>query len=298
MKKILAIFAVMMIVAVSGCTGGDDTSSFTRGYGLEITNFTSSLGTIYSTQSTSISLRVENHGDTEALQANGLVLLQIPSDWDITQEKLQEFKKDIPFGSSTREPGSSLFRWSVKAPELEEGITRPDKIYGRVYYNYETKSNGNIIVYPESELLADAEAGRDIDMSSFEYSRGPISMSMSVTPDPVSVYSVPEIFSIEFVFTNVGGGVVYRKDVVTVDDYKIDESERNVLDMTVDITGLEIVDETCFDDIFFFGDIARTNCDVKIVDDPSTRQSHPIKVSATYGYYIEDTLDIDVIGRS
>ena len=66
MKKILAIFAVICLVFVSGCIGGDDSPVFNRDYGLEITSFNSSLSTIYSTQTTHISMRVENHGDAKA----------------------------------------------------------------------------------------------------------------------------------------------------------------------------------------------------------------------------------------
>ena len=80
MKKTIALFAITMIVFASGCIlGGDSTPTFTRGYGLQITNFSSSLGTIYSMQTSHVSMRIENHGAAKALKDNGLVLLSIPN---------------------------------------------------------------------------------------------------------------------------------------------------------------------------------------------------------------------------
>ena len=291
------MIAVLMIVLISGCTS-DDGPTVSKGYGLEITNFTSSLGTLYSLQTSHVSMRIENRGESKAMKDNGLVLLTIPSDWEVTQDLNLPFKKDITFANPNTgtDPGSEYFTWTVKAPAISAGITRPDIIRGRVFYDYETKATGNIVIYPESELLADKEAGRKLSTSSFQYSRAPVTVSMSLPQDPVSVYSDGETFSINFEFNNIGGGAIYKPGIVTADDYKIEDTERNILDLDVSIAGLEI-DETCFDNIQFFKETAIAMCDVTVEPVPITSQTYPITLSATYGYYIEDTVDIKVIGK-
>ena len=139
MKKIIALFAITMIVLVSGCIfGGDDSPMFSRGYGLEVTNFTASMQSLYSGQTAHITMIAENHGDSKALKDNGLALLIIPSDWELAnQEVNQPFKKDISFADASKgtDPGIEYFTWSVKAPSVSPGITRPDAIRGRIFYD-------------------------------------------------------------------------------------------------------------------------------------------------------------------
>ena len=138
MKRLLSLFSIVMIVAVAGCLGGGDAfDAAERGYGLEITNFSSGLDQIYSTQTTHITLRVENQGESKVYQNTGLVLLILPSDWEVTQEKDQPYKKDISFEDSIRgtAPGTDYYRWTLQAPALTTGLTRTDIITGRIYYD-------------------------------------------------------------------------------------------------------------------------------------------------------------------
>jgi len=299
MKKIIALFAIFAIIAVSGCIGGDDEIVIgPKGHGLEITNFSSNIYSLYSDQSTHITLVADNQGESIVDMDDGLALLIISSDWTVTPSNAQSYKKDLSFEDPVRgtPAGSQYFTWTVKAPQLSPGQQRPDSITGRIYYDYQTTSTGTVWVYPETEAMSEREKGTILNVLTYKSKRGPIAISMSVVPDPVTVYSDGEMFTMTLQFTNVGGGTVYKDDVVDSTSYDISDANRNVIRVDLDIAGLT-VDETCLDHVEFFGNKATVICDVTIASAPPTKQSYPITVTADYGYYVDKIIQVDVSGR-
>ena len=298
MKKIIAIFAIFLVIAASGCLGrGGDQIIFTRGYGLEITNFSSPVGQVYSDQTAHVTMIVENHGGSKIDKTKGLALIILPGDWTVTQNKNQPFKKDLHFEDEVRGTiaGAEYFTWSIKAPSLVSGQTRPDSITGRVFYDYTTTAIGNIWVYPESEAASERDKGNTMNTLTYKASRGPVAISISVVPDPVTVYSDGEVFSLNIGLTNVGGGVVYKDGEVTSSSYDV-ANIRNQFTLDVDIAGLT-VDKSCLNNLEFFGDTATTICDVTVADAPPTKQSYPITVTADYGYYTDKIIQMNIVGR-
>ncbi len=299
MKKIIAILAIFMIIAVSGCVEEQQVSG-PRGYGLEIVNFTSNLYEVYSDKTVIITMQVENHGETKIDKDYGLALLIIPSDWDVTQEKNQAYKKDITFEDELTgtAAGTEFFRWTVKSPPLAQGLTRTDTITGRIYYDYETSATGNIWIYPESEAFSDQEKNVQLNTLSYEKSRGPIDIDISVMPDPVLVYYDQELFTLTITLTNIGDGVVYAPDEITSTIYDLDDDKRNVIDLDIRLgDNLDIEDNSCYQDVTFFGDTATVICDIEVEDAPSTKQQFPITVTANYGYYKDEDIEVTTIGR-
>lgn len=301
MKKIITIFAIFAIIAVSGCLGGDgDEIIIAQGHGLEMTNFTSNVYSLYSDQTTHVTLVANNQGGNIVDSTYGLALLIIPGDWVVTPANAQAYKKDLTFASSSGAPaGSQYFTWNIKAPPLASGQQRTDSITGRLYYDYQTTLTGTLWVYPESEAMSEREQGNPLNTLTYETTRGPIEISVSVVPDPVSVYSPPEIFTMTIEFTNVGGGTVYKDKTVTSSSYSISDANRNVISATAAVTGLTLVDSTCLDHVEFFGNKATAICDVEITaaQAPSSKQSYPIKVTADYGYYTDKIIQLTVSGR-
>ncbi|MDD5416383.1 MAG: hypothetical protein PHU12_00210 [Candidatus Aenigmarchaeota archaeon] len=302
MKKILALFAIIMIVAVSGCVGGKNVAG-KSGYGLEILNFSSSADSLFSKQTSIITMQVENQGGAKVNSDNGLALLIIPTDWEITQpagEYAQAYKKDINFEDTNKGTvaGIDYFKWTVKAPPLAQGQTSIYPIIGRIYYDYQTTLSGNIWIYPEAELYSENQKGSKLEKSSYNTTRGPISISMSVAPDPVPIYSDGEIFPITITLKNVGGGTVYKNDVVTSSYYDLPESYRDRVTLGITTpSNLVINDPTCTEDIIFFGDTATIMCDVKVVSAPKTKQLSPISINVYYGYYTEKQISVTVNGK-
>lgn len=293
MKKLIALFAIICVVAVSGCLGGDDEVVITKGYGLEITNFTSNLYGLYSGQTTHVTMRIENHGESKVYDTYGLALIIVPGDWDITQDKAQELKKDLNFEDTTRgiAMGTDQYTWTIKAPAITPGTKRPDSITGRIYYDYQTVAVGTLWVYPESEL------GSTSNKLSYKTSRGPIAISMNVVPDPIIAYSDEEMFTLNIELTNLGGGTVYTPETVDADGYSISDAERNVIELDIDVGDDLYVDPSCLDHVEFFGNKANVICDVTVEDAPDARQSYPITVTADYGYYKDQTINIEVTGK-
>lgn len=294
MKKIIALFTIICVVAVSGCLGDDEPVMSAKGYGLEITNFTSNLYGLYSGQTTHVTMRIENHGESKVLKDYGLALLIVPGDWDITQDKNQALKKDLNFENSDRgiAMGTDQYTWTIKAPAITPGSKRPDSITGRIYYDYQTVAEGTLWLYPESEL------GSTQNKLTYKTQRGPIAISMTLVPDPVVVYSSGEMFNLNIDLTNVGGGTVYMPETVDADSYSISDADRNVINLDVNIPGLK-VDDDCLEHVEFFGNKASVICDITYdeISVPSAKQSYPVSVKADYGYYKDQTINIEVTGK-
>jgi len=298
MNKILTVLiALSVVVSVSGCINlGKNTSTTPTGLGLEITNFTSSTDSVRSNRTLIVTMQLQNQGDYGVDKDSGLALLIMPSDWTVSPAKAQAYTKDIGFQDTVRGTpmGSHVFRWTLVAPDLPEGITRPDSIEGRVFYDYKTTANGKIYVYPEDELTAAHEKGEKIDTLAYQATNGPVGITVNVLPEPVSVYTAGETFTLTITLTNLEKGTIYSQ-LVNTSDYTLQEANRNKAQLSVSLPDFNITN-TCAGTVEFFGDTATAICDVKVPNVPSTKQPYPISVTATYGYQISKNLDVTVNG--
>ncbi|MBU3896789.1 MAG: hypothetical protein KJ697_02545 [Nanoarchaeota archaeon] len=228
MNKFMPIFAIVMILAVSGCVGGGSgITTDGSGNGLEITDFSSDLTDVYSGKTTRIMMTIENQGDVEVNMDKGLALLIGGYDWDIgTQTRVQELKKDLMAADPTREipAGTSLFKWTLTAPDYPRGQSKTDQMIGRVYYDYETKAVGSVWAYPAGEAAAARDAKESLQTSTFQSTKGPVSLEVSVSPDPVEFETFNDYFTLYVKVSNVGGGKIYKPDIVTSSCSKFTEA--------------------------------------------------------------------------
>ena len=252
--------AVVFAVMIAGCVGQaptDTTGCSTASVdGLSITCFSTALAELRSDQSTTFQIEVENQGEAVAAQANGAAHLIIPTDWELDKSATQDFPRDLKNADpATGRPADVYqFRWRGTAPELSRGQVRTDTVIGRVYYDYMTTSNGVIPVYPFGETIDQT--------ASFTSSRGPVAISVAVSPNPPQIELDSEEFSLTIVLTNTGPGQVYQNGTVTYTDISLKDTERDVVNLEVD--GVNITDKGCLEDIELISGTATVICDVTI----------------------------------
>ncbi|MEM5804622.1 MAG: hypothetical protein QXU82_02120 [Candidatus Aenigmatarchaeota archaeon] len=287
---------VVMAVLVAGCVGQEPTTPAggcvtNTVDGLSITCFSTAASELRSQQASTLMLDVENKGESTVGASYGAALLIIPTDWTLDKPAAQAYPKDLKNADpATGRPADIYqFRWRATAPVLPRGIPRTDTIIGRVYYDYTTKSNGVIPVYPYGEEVTDT--------ASFTSSRGPVEISVSVSPNPPQIELAKEEFSLYIVLTNADTGQVYKNSTVTASNLNLADTQRNVVDLDITLPpGLEIKDKSCYRNIELIGGKATAICDVT-VNKPAAKQLYPVSITAYYGYMIEAQTTITVTGR-
>jgi len=287
---------VVMVVLVAGCLGQDDPVNTedcqtNTVNGLSIKCFSTAVSELRSGQASTILMEVENQGEAEINAAYGAALLIIPTDWTLDKSSTQSYPRNLKNADpATGRPADIYqFRWRATAPTLAKGQMRTDPILGRIYYDYTTKANGVIPIYPYGETTSDT--------ASFTSSRGPIEISVSISPNPPQIELEKEEFSLYMQLTNAGSGQVYHNNTVTASKLNLSETQRNVVDLDITLPpGLEIKEKSCYRNVELIGGKATAICDIT-VNRPSAKQLYPITITAYYGYLMESQTSITVTGR-
>lgn len=294
---------LVSIIFVSGCIGGGNKQIQPQketGQGLEIVDFSSSVSDVYSGKLVSIQMMVENKGDYKINKDYGLVYLITGSDWALTQDANKSYTKDLKPADpvSGAPPGSAIFRWSAKAPILPASQKRTDTFIARAYYDYQTKSLGNVWLYPEVEATAARDKKETLPSSEFSCTKAPISLDVSVVPDPVIVAESGELFSLVIDIKNNGNGVVYKNGTITPYNHELTENDLNKISLQIELPNdIIITDPSCYQDVELIGGEANIICDLEVIDMPTTKKTIPITVKADYGYYTDKTLNIKILGK-
>lgn len=302
------ILGIIATILVSGCVSQTGTVITSGGYGLEITEFSTDATDVYSGQTTHPTLTVENQGDATVYKTNSLALLIAPLDWEIIQgpsgakdgKKVAEFKNTNidhanPVTGSSAE--TDTLRWTLKSPGLDAGKEREDVMIAKIYYDYKTSSDGKIWLYTDSD-----RENNDNKLSSgtFSSSRGPISVDVSVIPDPPIAEYLGQLVTLQILVTNVGDGIPYSPGLINSQNYSIPENYRN--NITIDIfpgtkSSLKVVNNSCPREVLLINGKATIACDLNITSLPSAKQSFPVEVVATYGYTTEQELSVKLTGK-
>ncbi len=309
-KKITLVLLVLGVMLVAGCTQGG-TPTTTTGNGLEITDFSSDQTEVYSDSNVRVTASIENQGETTVRQGGGLLLIGA-DEWGPTDKMLvRSFSKSLRPADPVRgiPADMQIETWTLKAPTLPRGQTKPFTFTGRVYYDYNTTALGTIFIYPPSEATAARERGETLESSNFVTTKGPVAMTVRVAPDPPVIEMAGETFTIEVTFDNVGGGVSYNYGSVTgvadgndVSRFSISETNLNVLNLQ--ITGLDgsknlkISSSECYQNIQMVGGRTSIICDVEVLNPPSVKTGYAVSFNAGYGYYSEQQVSISAIGKN
>lgn len=305
------LIPILAIVLVSGCTipGLENLSvgqtAGTAGNGLEITSFTADPSTVFSGSSVRLIMEVENQGGTTVENDKDMVYLTGSNfdSWGGTTYthfdktmKSSDVVRDIP-------ADTKRFSWSVRAPTLTAGQTRTDTFIGRVYHDYQTSANGNVWVYSESEAEAARTSGRPLYTPSFTYTKGPVGLSVSVSPTPVILYSGEATFTLYIKLSNLATGTIYHTGSVTYatgsESVKIDPSQDQLNWVNVAVTGSDLTlgDGCTGDQELVAGKEATLVCEVTVNSAPDTFKSYALDVTVSYGYFTERTVSVTVQGK-
>jgi hypothetical protein len=309
-KILISILAVAM---VSGCVDipgiGVVTPAVGGGYGLEITSFTAEPSTVFSDSSVRLVMEIENRGGTTVDSSGSKIYVTGSNfeDWnDGPSADFETITKEMRAEDVVRGVPASTYRYSntLSAPTLEAGQTRNDIFIGRVYHDYSTSANGNVWVYSEAEADAARAAGRQIYTPSFTYTKGPVGLSVSVSPDPLIIYEGSNVFSVYIKINNLASGTIYSPGSITYSgdssDVSLTMEEINKVDVDIDVgSGLDLDDECVdlSDQELVAGRDLTIVCDVEVDTTVETFRSFQFDITVDYGYYTERTASVTVQGR-
>lgn len=321
--KIYASATILAIVLVSGCTlpfelpfglGAPGPTPGIAGLGLEMTSFTAEPSTIFSRSTVRIIVETENKGGTSVPDSESLIYLT-GSNLDLTdtsglswhnseETQYKHFGKEMRAADVVRGIPADVkrFTWTLTAPNLTAGQTRTDTFYGRVYHDYKTSANGNVWVYTETEAEAARTAGRALNKASFTYTTGPVGVVVTVTPDPVILYTGENTFTLYINVKNLATGTIYKKGGVTYtsgsEDISLASDELNKVDVSITApSGLDIKTGCTGEQELVAGRETTLVCDVEVKESIGTFKSFAISVTTNYGYFTEKTASVTVQGR-
>ncbi len=304
----MPLLAIMGIILVAGCTGQPIVTS-AEGNGLAVTSFTADVAEQFSGRTVRLFADFENAGESTVDNDKSLIWLGGPIgtgllEWNLdTGTRTSAFGRDLKPRDVQRDlpAGKESKRWTIKAPALDPGQKKTDTFTVRAYYDYETKAIGSLVAYSEAEAIATREKGESLETSSFSTTKGPIELSARVVPDPVTVLEASgELATIEIVVGNAGGGTVYNRSTInsatTTPALEFDQLNRVFIKIETDLVETGTTCETGLEEELIGGKPTTITCDFNI-SLPTASESHPIKISATYGYYTEAEVQVTAAGR-
>ncbi|MFH1473284.1 MAG: hypothetical protein ABIE55_00140 [Candidatus Aenigmatarchaeota archaeon] len=314
--KAKILMLVLATVLVAGCVGIDIPGAggigVGAGNGLEIISFTAEPSSVFSGNSVRLIMEIENRGGTTV--PSGLSKVYITGSnydaWngDVASTDYQEsISQEMRAEDVVRGVPASTKRVSLTltAPPLSPGQTRNDIFIGRVYHDYNTTANGNIWVYGETEAEAARAAGRQIYTPSFTYTKGPVGLSVSVSPTPVVLYGTDNRFTLYIKINNLASGTIYHPGSIVYSGNSVGLNMAQINNVSVIInegTGLSRAGTECtaanlLDQELVAGRELTLVCDFTVNTIPSTFQSYPFDITVKYGYYTERTTSVTVQGR-
>lgn len=321
------LIALMAIVAAAGCTipgipgiPGVGPGTFGGGKGLEMTSFTAEPSTIYNGSTVKVIMEVENQGGSTAPATKSFAYLtgtnvKITSGDDRYWHRLSTDTTTDECGDITEAmkpadivkgtPGDKkIFKWSLRAPNVDKGQTNPNSFMGRVYTEYMTAVNGNIWVYTEAEQEAAKASGRALGKATFASTSGPVTIQASATPDPVVISGSDKSFTLKITIINGQTGTIYKTGKIPScpPTTSLTTEDLNKVNVTISAPDFDIKDATCQgtqEQELVGGSPTDMLCElqVKTASVPTTQGSFPINIKAVYGYYTERTAGVTVQGK-
>ncbi|MFH0929562.1 MAG: hypothetical protein V1818_04410 [Candidatus Aenigmatarchaeota archaeon] len=306
------LLSVLSVLLVAGCVdidmGNLGGSSLTGGSGLEIISFTAEPTSIFSGSSVRLVMEIENRGGTTVADGGSKIYVTGSNfvDWFGSVADFETLDKEMRAEDVVRGVPPSTYRYSetLTAPDLDPGQTRNDIFIARVYHDYSTSANGNVWVYSESEADAARAAGRQLYTPSFTYTKGPVGLSISVSPTPLIVYEGSNTFTVFIKINNLASGTIYSPGAIPYgsdsSDVTLTMEEINRVDVSIDVGSGLTLDSECQsldDQELVAGRDMTIVCDIDVTTDVSTFQSFQFDVTVDYGYYTERTASVTVQGR-
>jgi hypothetical protein len=293
--KLLLLIPILGTVLISGCITGGGGPTF--GNGVVILNWEPTFSQVDSGDKLQLRLRVQNQGEAVAANVNPVLAGIDTSEWAtstassfITNSNL--LPPDRVQGTSG-EIREKIF--DLTAPRLPKGTTQQYSPQVRVFYDYRTTAIKSITLVNENELRRLQDQGKTLSSTDTKTSAGPLKVTVTtgkfIKAREASYYS--NTFPITIDIQNTGGGVVGRYNMPQ-DDYKVG----------VDIKWPSRLSPDAFacgnfanNVLLWKGQSASITCNMRINSPPPTNEDANIQVILTYGYYVDSTTTITVVGQ-
>lgn len=314
MNKKLFLF-VLPLVLISLCVNQPATNT-TGGFGLEATDFSSDQSQVFSGRTARLTMTVDNLGQSTVYDQNSTVYL-FGSNFALNDttgiswtnatpddSQYRHFGKDMKPADTTRgvPADRKVFTYRLLAPTLPRGQSETDEFTGRIYYDYQTVARGTVWAYSEAESDAVRNSGGALQKSSFTSSKAPISVDISVGPDPPIVTAGDNTFSMSIILNNVGGGTVYKTGVLnyTLGYEGIALGTDDLNHVYVNIGGASGLSFSgCTADQEIIGQKTTLICDVTVDSGhiPPTKTGFSPVITISYGYYVDKKVSLEVVGK-
>lgn len=301
-KSVLAVFAIIL---VAGCVGQTTTPTPSSGTGLAITEFDLQPTDVRSATTMNVYMTLENQGQNSVAKGDWMGYLIYPTGgtagWTLNSPgtPYQTKSLELASASGSRPAGTTRLTWQLTAPTLDRGQAVPYTFTGRAYYTYNTEGKVTIPVYPFGESVTDQTVAT--------FDKGPVEITAEVSPNPPIVEADGESFTLKLTLKNVGEGTVFLPDAVIYPDnnnpvaINIDDNKRDRVNLHITLPqgpDLSTTGAACdTSDVLFFDKTAQVFCDITVAKKPSTKQPFVISVSADYGYFVEKSATVTVMGR-
>lgn len=282
MNKIALLLLVISVVFIAGCIGQPEEERKGVATGVRIKSFgTEGITEIYSEESVTFSLTVENIGEEDATDVKAK-LFGLGSDWE-----WEKGYKDM--GDLYAMPESTGFmQWSPKSPSLKVDNTYTASV--RVAYGYKTTARGYIKVYNMAYLNSLPLEERQKIMKSpgiegFTVTDAPVTASLVGLAGPLFYREGEKEVRINIQIQNIGQGAAY-----------LDSEE----DRKVTIESITINEEQCENEIpesvtLPRGSGARSLTCEYTFEDITDFVKIPIEIDLSYNYFIDGSSSIKVL---
>jgi len=295
MKKLLSLLSLILIVSLSGCTyfgleeiTGQRPTIDEDGLatGVIIKSFGPDIPEIYSEDSVTFTVTVENVGEEDALNVKAK-LFGLGSDWSWTTGK-QTIGDGTLLKSVSEEglPGGIAdYQWDVESP-LNLKVDNTYTAGVRVYYSYKTTAYGTLKVYNYNYLRANPERSDEVmkssGIASFDVTKAPVTVSLRGAARPYIYRTSGQTGSITIMIEKIGRGHQYS----TSED-----------DRTVTIDKIKVGDTTCKSSATAklpTGGEKSVSCTFTLpeVDEFTTI---PVEVELSYNYFVDGSAKIKVL---
>ena len=295
LKLLLLLIPILGTFLISGCT---QSSGPTFGNGVTILNWEPTFSQVESGDRLQLRLRVQNQGEAIAVNVNPILTGIDTTEWGVAMIN--------PFGINNnllppdRVQGTSgeirEKTFDLTAPLLPKGTTQQYSPQVRVFYDYRTTAIKTITLVNENELKRLQDQGKTLSSSDTKTSSGPLKVTVN-TGKFIKARDTGSLFSNTFPITidiqNVGGGVVSRFNMPQ-DDYKVGIEIKWPSKLSPDAFGCGNAGNNV---VLWKGQSASLTCNVRISNPPLTNEDTNIQVILNYGYYVDSTTTITVVGK-
>lgn len=303
-----AIVLLGLIVIASGCASNSDQGvTVSQTQGVTIDSFSATPSQVFESQLVTIELQLRNTGGTEAENVIAK-LYNVPFEgdrsWDI--QSPSQGQERISFNSlrapnpDTDAPAVSVPRtWSVKAPDLKQGVTIPYDFYTRVFYQYNTTGTAEIRAMSDQRFR---ESGATRQKPSLDNSGAPIQMEIK-TRTPLIFYenSDQQRSDVCVVVKNAGSGTPFLQSAYDsgTQNYGITDQNVDKVKLNLRTSGTVSVEDSTEKTVPMVGGrgVKCFTLGVERVSSQDIQQTIPITVTAEYGYYQDTSTSVTVDGR-